>query len=174
MHVTAEIKDSFFDRQRVIESVGRANAKKLGRMGAFVQRRAQTNILRRDTSKKRSFRRRPGKPPRVRSRSKYASLRNIQFGLSNDQNAVAIGPLFVPSLRPKGSSAQTTPELLTKGGTARVPMHSENGADWVLGPAPQAAHHREITARYDEHPFMGPALDKEIAAGTVTNVWSAK
>ena len=191
--VTAQIQNRFFDRQRVIEAIGRENVRKLGRMGAFVRQRARTQILRRggmvkvSTGKsgrdnkgrflKQSVKRRasaaPGRPPLVHSRDNYANLRNIQFGLSLDENSVVIGPLMVPSMRPKGSTARTIPELLTKGGYQTLDQYSLDGENWEMGSSPFAPFRRTIRARYDEHPFMGPALDAEVAAGTVGTVWKS-
>lgn len=177
--VTAQIQQRFFDRDKVIQQLGRDNVRKLSRMGAFVRRRARTDVLRRAPGRrgkrgKGERRSSPaGQPPLVHSRSNHATLRNIQFGLGNDNASVSIGPLFVPSLRPKGSSARTIPELLTKGGSARVEQHSFDGEQWQLGNLPQAPHHRSVNARYEARPFMSVALDREIKAGTVADVWSA-
>lgn len=171
--VTREIQGRFFDRQAVIESIGRSNARRLSRMGAFVRTRAQKDILRRATSRRRPRRSAArGRPPLVHSRDSYATLKNIRFGLGSDNASVVIGPLRVGGRRKTGS-AKTVPELLTHGGSGRVEQYSNDGDVWRLGSIPQAPHHRTVRARYHPHPFMGPALDKEIAAGTVANVWSA-
>jgi hypothetical protein len=175
--VDASIKDRFFDRARVIESLGRADARRLSKMGAFVQRRAKTDILRRAPKRKRKDGRRaaarPGAPPLVHSNDSFASLRNILFGLSDDNNAVVIGPRFVPSLRLQGASDSTVPGLLTRGGTARMEQWSNDGDVWHMGKSSQAEYHRTVNARFHEHPFMGPALQKEIDVGLVQNVFSA-
>lgn len=178
--VTSQIKDRFFDRARVIETVHRHEIRRLSRAGAFVRRRARTSILRRAPKKRKGKQRRsarPGQPPLVHSNDNFANLRNILFGLAENDNAVVIGPRVVPSLKLTGASAQTVPELLTFGGTARIEMWantrkgngSESVIEWMPGASPQADLHRTVTARYAAHPFMGPALDKEIAAGTFQN-----
>ncbi len=180
INLTAEVKDRFFDRQKVIESIGRANARRLSRIGAFVRRRAITDVLRRGPKRRKKNGRRPsakaGQPPYVWSNDSFATLRNVLFGLSWDNNAVVIGPRLVPSLKGmvRGSSAKTLPELLTKGGTNRVQQWSNDGETWEMGKAPQAAFHRTVQARYHPHPFMGPALEREIAVGTIGDVWSAE
>ncbi|QDV23588.1 hypothetical protein [Aureliella helgolandensis] len=189
--VTSQIKDRFFDRQTVIEQIGRENVRRLGRMGAYVRQRARTDILRRGRrtriqepgrnkqngrfTRGRSGRSSAasGRPPHVHSRDSVATLRNIQFGLGADDASVLIGPLALNGNKPQGSAAKTIPELLTKGGTARVPKYSFDNSVWYTGNYSQAPHQRSVTARYKPHPFMGPALDKEIAAGTVDRVWSA-
>ena len=144
-------------------------------MGAFVQRRAKTKILRRAPRRRRGDRpsARPGQPPLVHSRNERVSLRRILFGLTDDWNAVAIGPVAIADQRLSGATAQTVPELLTRGGRARVDVYSNDGGrTWQAGHAPQADEHRTVAANYGEHPFMGPALNEEIAAGVVDRVWS--
>lgn len=175
--VNASVKDRFFDRARIVEQLGRADARRLSRMGAFVRRRARTDILRRAPKKRRKDGRRqfakPGAPPLVHSNDSFANLRNILFSLAEHNNAVVIGPRFVPSLKLQGATQPTVPALLTFGGRAVVEQWSNDGVTWVTGKSPQAEEHRTVTARYHKHPFMGPALEKEIAAGVVDNVFSA-
>jgi hypothetical protein len=177
--VTSEIKDRFFDRARVVAYMGREDARRLGKMGAFIQRRAKTKILRRAPRGRRGSRgqrpsARPGQPPLVHSTNERVSLRRILFGLTADWNGVAIGPVAIADQRLRGSSAQTVPQLLTKGGRGRVDVYSNDGGrTWEAGHAPQADEHRSVAANYREHPFMGPALNEEIAAGTVDRVWSS-
>jgi hypothetical protein len=175
--MTSEIKDRFFDRAAIIAILGREDARRLSKMGAYVRRRARTDILRRAPKRKNRNGRRasaaPGRPPLVHSNDSFANLRNILFGLSDDNNAVVIGPRFVPSMRLERSSAKTVPELLEKGGSAVVEQWSNDGDTWQFGSSRAAEYHRMVSARYHPHPFMGPALQKEIDAGVVANVWSA-
>lgn len=140
--VSASIKDSFFDRERVIEQIGRENAKRLGRAGAFIRRTARSSLRRRKGSST------PGNPPSVHSRDRSATLKNILFGL--DGESVLIGPVGLSSRRLRNSSAQTVPELIEKGGTAMV---------------------KGKRGRYSAFPFMEPALNKEVEAGNVANLW---
>ncbi|MFO0943033.1 MAG: hypothetical protein U0930_20030 [Pirellulales bacterium] len=174
--VDASIKDRFFDRDAVIRAIGRENVRRLSKMGAFICQRARTAILRRGPKRKVNGRRassKPGQPPYVWSRDSFATLRNIQFGLSRDNNAVLIGPRAVPSLRLKRSSAKTVPELLEKGGTSRVAVDPNTGE--AIGYVPENDSKVVFrAATYEARPFMGPALQAEIAAGTVRDVWSAR
>lgn len=172
----ASIKNRFFDREKVIKQVGRANARKLSRIGAFVRRRARTSILRRGPRRRvngRTVPSRPGQPPHVWSRDSFATLRNIMFGLSRDGNAVLIGPRKVPSRQLTGSSAQTVPELMEHGGTGQIAVDPDTGEP--LGFIPKNDEKVLLRkARYEPRPFMGPALSAEIAAGTIRDVWSAR
>lgn len=172
----ANIKDRFFDREKVVQQIGRANVRKLSKIGAFVRRRARTSLRRgpRRRIKGRTVPSAPGSPPRVWSRDSFATLKNILFGLSRDGNAVLIGPRKVPSSKLSGSSAQTVPELLEHGGSAQVAVDADTGD--ALGFTPKQAIRGVVMrkALYQPRPFMGPALRAEISAGTIRDVWSAR
>src|SRR5574343_208374 len=114
MSVSLEIKDMFFDRQKVIDEVSAENRRKLSKAGAFVRTRARSKLRRR---KKASA---PGQPPSVHSRDSRATLKFILFGLSEDKQSVVIGPVGLPSMRLRDSSASTIPELMEQGGTSVV------------------------------------------------------
>ena len=45
--IVIRLREMFFDRQAVIDAVGRANAKVLSKAGAFIQRRAKSSIRKR-------------------------------------------------------------------------------------------------------------------------------
>lgn len=183
--VTSEIQNRFFDRQAVIESIGRANARRLGRMGAFIRTRAQKDILRRgSTGRGRNRIRRSaarGQPPFVHSRDSIRTLRNIQFGMQSDDAGVVIGPLKLHQKNRFTETSLTVPQLLEFGGNARLREYRYRIRDndtWLPGSPRRKRDRDEVETRtrrahYSPHPFMGPALEKEIAAGTVANVWSA-
>lgn len=183
----AKITSRFFDRASVVTAITANERRALSRIGAFVRRRAITDVLRRTIpsgQRRRVGRDRggrfmrtrqsaaPGRPPVIHSKNKTASLRNIGFGLDADSLSVVIGPVGLPSSRLKRSSAQTVPELMEFGGSATVTEHAR-GSEWHPGKsnAPGALN-RERSARYEPHPFMGPALDKEVAAGNVLNAFA--
>lgn len=147
VNVRMDIVDMFFDRQKVLDAVGKENARKLSKAGAFIRQRAKTSLRRR---------KRPaaaGEPPSVHSRSSRTTLRNILFGLNPDWESVVIGPVGIGAKRLRGSSAATVPELMEFGGMATL---------------------EKERARYSKHPFMKPALDKEIASGSIAGMWAAR
>jgi hypothetical protein len=177
-HVDASFKDFFFDRQRVIDLIGRENVRRLSKMGAYLRQRARTDVLRR-----RSASSPPGSPPSVHSRNDYATLRNIQFGLDWANNALKVGPVGIPSLfLAPGSSATTVPQLLEFGGTSRIREYSFNSVRWNRGKPPRnlttsqqrAFTTRTINAHYEPRPFMAVALERERRAGTLGRVFSAR
>lgn len=176
-NIHASAKDLFFDRARVINAISAENHKRLSKAGAFIRQRARTAILRR---RKRVSK--PGEPPSVRSRDSFANLRNILFFLSKDWESVVIGPRVVPSARLKRSNRRTVPELLEKGGTSMVTKtrltgggSSSNEGVWLYGDRKgerwKDAEKLHYMARYQPRPFMGPALDAEIKAGSIGNLW---
>ena len=75
--------EMFFDREAVVEAVGRAGAKALSKAGAFIQRRAKSSIRKR---KRASL---AGEPPS----SHVGTLRNrIYFSFDPSSRSVVIGP----------------------------------------------------------------------------------
>ncbi len=156
--VSLDVKDMFFDRARVLEQIGRENAKRLSRAGAFIRQTAQRDVLKRASSgrgkkKKRSPSAKPGQPPLVHSRDSRASLRFILFSLDRDWESVVIGPVGLPSRRLRNSTAQTVPELMEFGGTAMVGRKRRH---------------------YAKHPFMSLALQMEVDKGTIGNLWRSR
>lgn len=146
LNVQLSIVDSFFDRQKVLDQVGRENARKLSKAGAFIKTRSRSKLRRRKKTAQ------AGQPPSVHSRDRVASLKYILFGLNHDAESVVIVPVGLPSRRLRGSSANTVPELMEFGGTAVVSAERK---------------------RFSKHPFMGPSLEEEAKAGTIADLWKS-
>lgn len=183
-----KMKELFFDSPRVLAATTAAERKVMSRQGAFIRRRVKTDILRRTESKGRRLVERglngrfvrgrqrvarPGQPPIVRSRDKTATLKNILFAYHPAEHTVVVGPVGLNKSL-KGSSARTVPELLEKGGTATVAQWAPTGTNiWNFGGyRGPGTKQRTVSGRYSAHPFMGPGLEKEIAAGTIIGPWS--
>lgn len=164
----ASVKDYFFDRALVLNKVRAANVKRLGRIGAYVRQRGKSILRRRKRVSN------PGETPSVRSRDTFANLRNILFAMDRTFESVVIGPRFVPSLRLKRSNRHSVPELLERGGDSLVTFTKIRGK-WEPGDRAKGrleeAETVDAMVRYAPRPFMGPALDAEIAAGTLSNVF---
>jgi hypothetical protein len=89
MSLRYDAKKMFFDRQAVIDAIGRANVVVLSRAGAFIQRRAKSSIRKR---KRVSL---PGEPPS----SHVGTLRNlIYFGFDTGTRSVVVGPTPVGAI----------------------------------------------------------------------------
>lgn len=151
--VTMKIVDSFFDDSKIERAVERANKRNLSKVGAFIRRRARSSIRKR---KKVS---RPGEPPSSHATNRTLSIKNILFGFDAVNESVIVGPV---TLR-RGSGK--APSLLEFGGSTTTIRRGRR--DTFGG--------RAITSKrvkYRPRPFMGPALDAEVAAGTIPQVWS--
>jgi len=146
--VGLDIKDMFFDRQRILDRVHSENIRRLSKAGAFIKQRARSKLGKPVSRKVRPAA--PGRPPRVRSRNARANLKFILFGLGHDWESVVVGPVGLSDKKLRGSSAQTVPELMEYGGTARA-----NGE----------------RHRYAKHPFMGPTVEEEVKAGKIGDFW---
>jgi hypothetical protein len=178
--VHADVKDLFFDRAMILQKIGRENARRLGRVGAFVRQRARTAILRRAPKARHGKRRhaRPGSPPLVHSNDSFATLRNILFYLDRDWETVIIGPRAVKSLKLKNASKDYVPGLLELGGTSTISQTlMPSSGEWVtIDPKygkEKGYEQRTVKARYKKFPFMGPALEAERKAGTLAGLWAS-
>lgn len=132
-------KQYFFDRQIVIDAIGRAAAKNLSRAGSFIRTSARSSLRRR---KKISS---PGEPPSVHAQDRVATLKNIWFVFDPANRSVVVGPLKLNGSRLEGSDRQTVPSLHEFGGTAVVGQRK-----------------RKRRAKYAPRPFMGPAMEREL------------
>ena len=137
-------KQFFFDRQIVIDAVGRASAKNLSKAGSFIRRSARSSLRRR---KKISP---PGEPPSVHTKDPVATLKNIWFVFDPAQRSVVVGPLKLKGSRLEGSNRPTVPSLHELGGAA------------VVGGRPNGKRKPKRRAKYAPRPFMGPAMEREL------------
>jgi hypothetical protein len=145
-------KQMFFDRQAVIDAVGKANARNLSRAGSFIRRGARSSLRRRKRAST------PGSPPSVHSRDPVASLKNIWFVFDPQSRSVIVGPVKLNGpVRLSGSNRTTVPALQELGGVAVV----------TDGPR---RRRRERLATYPKRPFMGPAMQRELPK--FTGLWA--
>jgi len=160
-------KSNFFDRAKVVRAVNRARRKALSRVGAFVRTRARRSIRKprqmtlaemspeqREQHEQRVRRaRRRGRPrpkrPRAASkpgeppRSPTGTLKKfLFFAFDQRTESVVVGPVAL-----NGREGRDVPRTLEAGGTATLP----DG--------------RRITI--EPRPYMGPALQGEVEAGTI-------
>ena len=181
-----DVKSMFFDRQAVIDTIGRGNVRTLGRAGAFIQRRAKSSIRKRKRAS------RPGDPPS----SHVGTLRNlIYFGFDTGTRSVVIGPTPVgtigrvpPTLEYGGPSVvKKNPrrrqrkvgdggEIRMDGPHGKTTKRTPNGK-WVtytkLTTQAQADRANQINEELygpeyiggkpiEARPYMGPALKAEM------------
>ena len=134
-------KQLFFDRQAVIDAVGRANAKNLSRAGSFIRRAARSSLRKRKRVSE------PGQPPSVHTQDRVATLKNIWFVFERRRASVVVGPLRLNGSTLRGSNRSTVPELHELGGSAVLESRKKK---------------RRRRVRYAARPFMGPAMKREL------------
>lgn len=137
----------FFDSDAVLKSLDRATIRNLSKVGAFVRRRARSSIRRRKKSAD------AGSPPSAHSKDKFRTIKNIRFQYEPETKSVIAGPVKLNTSKAKGTKPH--PELMEFGGMGVVT--DDDGNDSFVS--------------YEAHPFMGPALEEEVAAGTIADVW---
>lgn len=172
--VNVTVKKFFFDRAAVINAVGRARAQVMARAGAYVCTRARSLLRRRKKTSQ------PGSPPSIHAPSgDYASLKNILFGWDPATETVIVGPVGINRVdRLNGIVVNgAVPALHEFGGTASVHEYRTAAGHWrrVDGRKRWRANgklQRVRVMHYPARPFMGPALEAEVAAGKIADVWS--
>jgi len=126
-----KIKHLFFDRHTVMRAVDKAKRAVLSKAGAFIRTTARHSIRTRKGSAP------PGKPPH----SHEGSLRRlIYFGYDRSSDSVLVGPV--------GFKRSTVPHVLEFGGKTEVKRRRRGKVV-------------KMRATVREHPYMGPALEKE-------------
>ncbi len=156
----ARVKDLFFDRRAVKDAVRRGTRKALSKAGAYVRKRAKSRLRRRKRTSE------PGESPSIHSRDETRTLKRILFAFEPATEGVVVGPVGLGTQRP------TVPELMEGGGSQVIVEASpwKSGDKWIpIGRrVPRWAQRvRRRRATYEPRPFMGPALEEEIAAGTI-------
>lgn len=172
--MTYSVKDAFFDRDAVISAIGKAEAKELSKIGAFIRQTARTKVL-----KLRNRTSRPGEAPSVHSRDRVRSLRNILFAYEKTKHAVIVGPVRLNQLNTRfDGTSEPVPKILEFGGPVVIHEERKVGTEkWYrrdLRFTPDGdTEYRSRVANYAARPFMSTALEIEINAGTIRNVWRA-
>jgi len=171
MRLDAGLKNFFFDRRAVVDAIGRAEAKNLSRIGAFLRTRARSLLRRRKATAP------AGSPPSVHTADKVLTLKNIQFAYEAGNHAVIVGPIKFTT-RSNQDMSTTLPNLMEFGG--RQVIHEERYAgtqNWYRRDSRYSSRgnkeYRSRVARYAPRPFMRPALEIEIKKGTIMDVWRA-
>ena len=173
-NLTYSIKDLFFDRIRVQAAIGKAEAKELSHIGAFIRNTARRKVLR---SRKRVSM--PGEAPSIHSTDRVATLRNILFAYLPTEHAVIVGPVKLnqQNLMAEGFT-EPVPSILQFGGTVVIQeqqFKKDKQQRWFrrdlrYSPRPWKRYRTRV-ANYLPRPYMDVALDIEVKAGTIRDVW---
>jgi len=166
----------FLDRAEVQRKLGVARVRALSRQGAFVRRRARTDVLRR--RKRVSL---PGGAPSIHSKNATVTLRNVLFFYDSQTDSVVVGPVKLNQFNrnSRSSSAVSVPALLEFGGSINIDEERRIGSQgpWFRRDmrSQRQRSNREYRTRratYRPRPFMATALQREIAAGTIVSSWA--
>ena len=177
-----DIKKSFFDRAKVQKSMDRGTHRALSKGLSYIRTRQRTSINRR---KKVS---RPGRPPNAHSRDPVASIKNILFAYDARTKSGVVGMVKLNQKQQDwiDSGSLTVPQIMEDG--AVVAIHevatayslkkrgrSSNKA-WRRRDKRRKARpgdlRRTRRAVYRPRPSAGPALEAEIAAGSIMTPWA--
>lgn len=166
--VQAKVTKLFFDRAEVQRKIGKARANALSRQGAFVRRRARTDVLRRRKGVSAV-----GRPPSVHSKR---GLREIYFYYDARSQSVVVGPVKLNKATYTTRGRTTLPNLLEFGGSARIhEVQNRPGGPWFRRDLRRrrrpGKNYRTRTAKYKPRPFMSVALEREVEAGTIADSW---
>jgi hypothetical protein len=129
-------KRIFFDLEKVVNAVEKAEQRAMSKFGAYVRTRARSSLRRRKKPSQ------PGEPPSVHSQDDFATLKNILFGFEPSTRKTVVG-----MVRTNGRKTTAGP----------VPGVHEHGAD-VKRPGRGG---KKYLARYPSRPTMAPALKAE-------------
>lgn len=189
--LNARIKDLFFDRQAVIDQIGKDRARFLRNIGRYIQRVARSSMKRKGKARKppknqtgKAYQRwldeiqkqpasPPGTPPFVHTDDKYATLKNILFAF-NTVDSVVVGPVGlratsnVPSLHEYGGS-QTIHE--------KKVAFPNGGHRWIPTGRRGARRGQPLRARrvtYPARPYMAPAITKTQSTGKFSDLWHTR
>ncbi|MBN2377062.1 MAG: hypothetical protein JXD22_11715 [Sedimentisphaerales bacterium] len=153
--------NTFFDKPKVINAVGRATRKVLSKFGAYVRRTAKTSIRKR---KKVSA---PGQPPASHT-GRLKKL--IFFAYDPIKASVVIGPALGNMISFNGSGKPvrgTVPETLEYGGRIGTLVGKRVDAVWCKWSRVDLRNKRRykktkmIFSDIKARPYMNPAFEKE-------------
>lgn len=166
----------FFDRPAVQNAVDRQQRRAISRSLAFVRRRARSSLRRRKKVSE------PGKPPSVHAQT--GGLKTILFAYDARTGGGIVGPVKLNqvNLTSRGSTPVTA--IMEFGGVVGIQEVAYPKSEWSGGgftPWRRRDLRRKINpktkrrvrqAKYKARPFMGPALEKEVAEGNIASPWA--
>lgn len=167
-----DMKNAFFDKKAVVNSVDKATRTAISKSLAFVRRRQRSIIRRRKRPS------RPGQPPSAHSRDQVATVKNILFAYDQRTKSGVVGMVKINGRQSAVSSGMELPGLLEAGGTVSILETSWNGVDWSQ-PSPRQMKRidprqrtRKRSVRIAKRPSAGPALQMEADAGNILSPWA--
>lgn len=172
--ISYKVVNQFFDRSAVAKRIEAANRRALAKAGAFLRKRARTDILRRRKAISQA-----GSAPSVRSRDKVATLRNILYFYDPKINGVVVGPVKLNQQNRTSNGSVSIPALHEFGGNLQIQEFQfahQTDDQWFRVDGRRSKRpgerRRKRTAKYPARPFMRAALTAEVNAGTIPKAWA--
>lgn len=179
---------NFFDRKAVADAIGKVSAYNLSKGGSFIRQNARQSMRSRMKPSA------PGTPPSAHSVKHQAKagfakrgplLKNkLFFQFDPSTKSVVIGPESlkqsknqVPEMHEYGGTFTIRKKVVVKRRKRTKPLTAKQQAAFELLKRNGMLPRRPSTyvtkvCRYPARPYMGPALEKEIQAGTLQGVWA--
>jgi hypothetical protein len=142
---TFDLKKAFFDRKAVTDAVDAGTRKAMVKSLAAFRNRLIAQFQFGDKPSK------PGQSPRVRSRNRYANLRNVQFAYDAKTQTGVAGSIRLPK------SKSAVPGILEHGGTVTIPGRLRRNGSRT----------RPLTIRIAKRPAASVALTKSVRSGEI-------
>lgn len=167
------VQQQFFSVDKIQNALDRKEAKALGKVGAYVRRRARSSLRRRKRVS------RPGQTPSVHT-SGFNSLKAIFFFHDKRRSSVTIGILKLNRQRSLATSSQPLPNLMEFGGTMMIPEYQNRDGEWrqesKRSRRRQSSSARNIRkrvrrVRVQARPVMSKALSAEVNRGTIPEAY---
>lgn len=180
-------KDNFFDRQAVIEAVGKVEANNLSKGGSFIRQTARRSMR---TRVKPSA---PGTPPSAHSVAHQAKAGvakrgpllkdKLYFQFDRSSKSVVVGPErlkgsknSVPEIHEYGGFITLRKRVYKKKKKGKPATEKQKRALALLrraGLLPKRPfEYRNVLAKFPKRPYMDPAFRKELQAGKLIGVWA--
>lgn len=170
IELTMNMKQAFFDSQKVKRAVDRGTRRAMSRSLAFVRRRAISTYRRRKRPSK------PGQAPSVHSTNPSVSLKNVLFAYDERTKSGVVGPVKLNGQKSLIKGRGSLPGILEGGGTIVIPEESWDGKAWFTQSRTRRVDQRKKTRRRQvrlaPRPAMSVALQIESDKGNIASPWA--
>jgi len=154
LDITMKVQRVLLDVSKVQHSVDKEKRRATMRGLAFVRRRARSSLRRRKKVSE------PGSPPSVHARGR--GLKTILFEYDSRTGGGRVGPVKLDGTNNLVINEKTAASTQEFGGKVRLRQRRRRG---------QKRQPARVV-RYEARPFMGPALEKEVAEGNIASPWA--
>ena len=175
--ITFNVKKMFFDRPVVQNAMERQQRVAISKSLAFIRRRARSSLRRRKKVSE------PGSQPSVHTKEEEG-LKKILFSYNQRTGGGIVGPVKLNQVNLMSGSSQPVTAVMEFGGVVGIQEIAYPRGEWSGGGyfpwrrrdlrrrLDPSAKRRKRNAKYAPRPFMGPALEKEVAEGNIASPWA--